>query len=725
VVTKDGGDEHHGSVGYWINFDADPGTYPILDLETGTEEETEKRNFLNHDLSITAGGPIIKEKLWYFVALDGGLSDIQFEGMDPDAPYKRQDFGGLGKITFFPTPDLTLQYQFNGQGTHIDNYETSGLYTTEAQAVYNSNDLGHIFTTKWRPHRLTELELKLSYLPSNINVVPASGDEDTPSMYDVNTGQYFNNYDSFDYNRRSRLGASLKATRLIEGFAGDHRIKAGAEFFLLRDSRELVFTGPGEGYQFIIDDTITDTPCPYIDETVNGCTGYTEYVQVGELGHKGNTLGLFLQDDWSPVPWLTANIGVRVDRETLFQNAGDKVIDGWMPAPRLGLAWDVTNDSKTLVSLNAGRYYDIHGNDFAGWADTKNAFVFREFSYDPDNPDANDEGYFMTWEQDPATDPLVYCTGDSLDFWEDYLVEQYGYDEETAAEVIQNADENYCKHPLRPYYLDKIVLGVKRELVENLAIGVRGILSQTKDLPEDIDIDLDTWVIANVGDMKRRDYQGLELTLERQYDGVWSGLVSYTLSTSKSHMPGQFELSSGGQSGSDGNNVGVYLDQIDDPGTRAFYYDVGYGWLVDGLDGLGTTHDDQGYYGLLPYHNTHHVKVNAFYTLPFGTTLGAVYEFDSGHAWQKRGYVELYHEYYAFPEGRGSRFMPATHYIDFRVAHKLDFKNSRSVELMVDFFNLPGFQSPITYYENDNESFGLTMYRQAPRALRIGLKGTY
>ncbi len=119
------------------------------------------------------------------------------------------------------------------------------------------------------------------------------------------------------------------------------------------------------------------------------------------------------------------------------------------------------------------------------------------------------------------------------------------------------------------------------------------------------------------------------------------------------------------------------------------------------------------------------MKLNGAYTAPFGTTFGAVYEFDSGHAWQRRGYVDLYQDYFAFPEGRGSRFMPAVHYLDARVAHTFDFGNERSVELSADVFNVLDWARAITYYENDDENFGLVLYRQDPRAVRVSLKGTY
>ncbi len=704
VVTKDGGDEHHGSVGYYFSTAASGGQYDILDLETHQEVATDKRKFNTHELSLTAGGPVVKEKLWYFAAADISRSHIQFEGVDPDAPYNQLGGDGFAKLTWFVLPELTMQYQFGYGRNSITNYETSGLYAAEAQARYNNQQLTHIFTTRWRPSAKGELELKLSMLNNSIDVVPMSNDEETASIYDLDTGSYIQNYDSFDYNDRARMGGALTYTQLIDNFAGDHEWKIGTEVWNLTDQRELVFTGAGDGYQYTRYES-AGYPCT-AEADYQDCYHYTEYVAAGALGHRGLVFGGFIQDDWQPVDPLTLNLGFRIDKEQLYQNEGDLIVSEWMPAPRLGAAWDITNDSKTVFTVNAGRYYDLNGNTFADWGDTRSAFVFREYDVDPSTGE-----YYLSWEQDPATDPLIYCTDQSLAALDD--------------PDIKAAAEAACGDTrLKPYHMDKLVVGLEREIVPLFAIGVKGIMSRTRDLPEDIDYDLDTWVITNP-ENKKRDYRALEITAEKKYDGVWQLLASYTLSESMGTSPGQFEIASGGQTGSNGNGVGVFSDDVTDPATREFFFDNGYGWLMDGLAGLGTNNDDAGYYGYLPYDSRHSLKLTGSYTMPWQTTVGAVYEFDSGHAWQKRGYVDLYGDYFSFPEGRGSRHMPAVHYFDMRVAQKIDFSDDVGLEITADIFNLFDLQSPVTYYENDDENFGLTMYRQSPRSIRLGAKLTY
>ncbi len=712
VDTKDGGDEFFGTAAYYLSLPLTAGEYDILDIDTGKEVPTKKADFLNHELAATFGGPIVKEKLWYFGTLDMIYADSQREGVD--VPTTTTQPQGFLKFTWFATPDLTFAYQASGDYSASINENADALILEGAYSKRNDWGMTHILTTRFRPDAKGELEFKLATTMSVIDVVPMSGDEETPQIQNVDTGAYYNNHSDFDFNQRSRTGGSLKLTRLADGFLGSHKVKVGTEVFYLAESRELTRTGPGDGVQYWASPD-NGYPCSAAD--FSDCFGYTEYQETPPIGHSGITTGSFVQDDWAPVPTLTFNVGARVDTETLFNTDGDFVIQNIMPAPRIGVAWDATGDSKTLLLANYGWYYDIAGNDFAAWADSRSADYFSQYQVDP-----NTGGYVNTFTQDPVLQPLVYCTEDSLNDYIDGLTAA-GNDPGFVKDQRKVA-EDLCGNGLKPYHSEKLVLGVEREIFPLLAVGLRGIYSYTKNIPEDIDINLDTWVIANVP-QKRRDYKAIELTLERKPNEVWSALASYTLSASRGTTPGQFELSSGGSSGSNGNEVGVYLDDINDLDTRAFFYDNGLAFLPDGLAGLGTVYDDAGYYGYLPYHQFHQAKINGFYTLPFGTTLGLIYEYGSGNAWQKRGYIPLYGDYLGLPEGRGSRFMPATHFVDMRVAHKVSFPNDRSIELSIDMFNVPDLQTPIGYYENDNESFGAVLFRQAPRSMRAAVKGAF
>jgi outer membrane receptor protein involved in Fe transport len=95
------------------------------------------------------------------------------------------------------------------------------------------------------------------------------------------------------------------------------------------------------------------TPFPY--DPANPATYPFQYTQ--SFGTSGlnftDTMGaLFAQDDWEIARGLTLNLGVRWDFDTLIQGDHNNV------APRVGFAWNVGNNGKTVIRGNTGIFYD-------------------------------------------------------------------------------------------------------------------------------------------------------------------------------------------------------------------------------------------------------------------------------------------------------------------------------------------------------------------------------
>ncbi|MEQ1501320.1 MAG: TonB-dependent receptor [Myxococcota bacterium] len=756
VVTKDGGDEHHGSAAIFYGqhafFDKE---YPILNLETAVEEDTVKQRSWAATFAGTAGGPIIKEKLWYFASLDLAYGSLIPEGVTEGDPIKTRSVDFLGKLTWFPTAAWTLRYQFGASFSPQPNFDLSQFVTAEAASNRTDWDQSHRLTATLSPDDKNTLEIKLGYLNTNIDILPTLDDDTVPSYQDAQGALHGNAY-NVDLNDRNRFGGGLTYTRFLERLGGEHRIKAGADAYVLLERREIVNTGrltdfvwqqdpDGDGIPEDDPTGPTDVGTRYgsgpgfdctnpnpADPAAGDCYSYEHWTNVGPLDQTVFTYSAFLQDDWQPLHRLTINAGVRADIEDGRNDLGERpqtqllsehnlpADDGEPPAerqigefgpiagvaPRIGFSLDPFDDTKTKVSGHYGWYYDLAGNGLWQWSNTRSASGFVRYIRDLEDldgdGDTNEFRYSNT--QDPVSSPLIYA------------------------------------EDLKPPRQEKFNLGIEREVIKDMSVGIRGILSRTKNLPEDIQVDYgldgtgNDWYIMN-SEHKYRQYRALELTVNKQFDDVWQLYGAYTLSESIGTTPGQFELAPGATSGSDGNNVGVYLDDLASKADRALFIENGLGFYLQGFKGLGHCSplpeddgycDEAGWNGYLPYHSFHMITLNGSYTAPFGTTFGLVYEFDSGHAWQKRTDVPFYGPGNAFGQGRGSRMMPAVHYVDFRVAHKIGLGNEhRSLEASLDVFNLPGFAQSITYFENDAPGFGYTLYRQAPRQVRLGLNFQY
>jgi len=738
VVTKDGGDEHHGSAAVFYSqhafFDK---TYPILDLDTGKEEETTKARFNAANFAGTAGGPIVKEKLWYFTSLDLAYSTALPEGVEDDNAIITRSGDFIGKLTWFPTSAWTLRY-IGGVGySPRPGFDVSQFILPEAASDRTDWDQSHRITATLAPDDKNTLELRLGYLNTNIDVVPSSGDE-LAAAYQDELGALRGNAYNFDYNDRNRYGGGLTFTRYLDKFIGEHEIKIGADAYVLNSTRDLLNTGRVTDFEWVVDtngdgvpepaDGASDVgtryqasegyPCKEAD--FSDCGVREHWTNVGPLSQRVFTYSFFAQDDWSPFERLTLNLGARVDMEDGRNNEGDRhpsqivtefnelvddrTIGEYGPlvvvSPRLGFTLDPFGDGKSKVSGHYGVYADLAGNNLWEWGNNRSASGFVRYIRDA----SGEWAYSNT--QDPVGAKLIY-------------------------------DED-----LKPPRLQKANIGIEREVIKDLAIGIRGILSRTKNIPEDVHVDYDIlnppetndgndWYIMN-SPIKERVYRALELTVNKTFDEVWQLYGAYTLSESFGHTPGQFELPPGGTSGSDGNAVGVYLDDLGEQEDREAFYENGNGWYLDALNGLGhysvsdpEYYDEAGWFGYLPYDSRHLITLNGSYTAPFGSTFGLVYEFDSGHAWQKRTNT-IYDPGTAFGQGRGTRRMPAVHYVDVRLAHQIGLgTEDRSLEATLDIFNLLGFAQSITYYETDAPGFGNTLYRQSPRSVRLGLKFRY
>ncbi len=440
VITKSGTNELAGSAHYFGQWDGISASYPVA-------AQAGKPDFLRNQFGFTLGGPIVRDRAFFFVAYDQQEATETKQSHrlvnDPANLVRLQDFltsqwPGLFEGEFGPvsrTDDarallvktdihldgrnqVSLKYNYNWSeqlnGTFdVDSWGLSanGVETDEA----------HAFNASWRSLLSSTLshELRVQWAREDRvrwydgPLMPGATPPGTPQFVALG-GRPFPDI-GMDFADGFRIGLPFFLpidpaydTRLqvVDNWSwlrDRHLFKAGVEYNRTSVTQQFIgfangryvfdsvdgfinFVTRGSRYVTCSDgsDSATGT-CPegaaitgpvllYLQSgTVPGVA--PERLGRGTFGV--NELAVYLQDTWRPSDRLTLNLGLRwegtwhpnvfVQPDATFfaRYLSDSRFpsDGTIPddldnvQPRLGLAWDVAGDGRTVVRLNAGAYH--------------------------------------------------------------------------------------------------------------------------------------------------------------------------------------------------------------------------------------------------------------------------------------------------------------------------------------------------------------------------------
>jgi hypothetical protein len=443
AVTKSGTNRFSGAAFLFFRNQSLSSQNPdAVDAGLPTED------FRNYQFGGNVGGPIKKDKAFFFVAyerndgqsskpnfIDPRLVDIfatRFGSPNEETIIDRTNIADvlLAKVdvTLNQNNLLTLRHNYSRaeQVNGTFDVPTWGSSANGREADSSNSFIGQL-VTNFSANLLNEFRFQLAK-------EERPRFYDGPDLPDVTIGTFNAGTSpdgvSYRFGRPFFLPVPSDDVRVqfTDNFTvikGNHTIKLGADFNRTKVSQTFIGFARGR-YIFAAGDidTAIDNFINYIDGV--SPAGLSLYLQFAPLG--GRTVeeagtqaystfepGLYVQDSWQIRRNLTLNLGFRWEgqyqpdiinpipetaygqfvNDPRFPSDGTipDFTDGW--SPRLALSWSPGNDGKTAIRLGAGIYYArIPGLVVAGPRNTDGVIagnIFRDGSFcafvDPGCPD--------------------------------------------------------------------------------------------------------------------------------------------------------------------------------------------------------------------------------------------------------------------------------------------------------------------------------------------------
>lgn len=278
---------------------------------------------------ITVSGPLVKDKLAILQSFEYRLSRNPVTSLPElvrDTDMESFDSFTQLDANFTPTHRLTTVFSVYPEKTRFATLNTFNPQPVTANFKQRGWMAGikdrYIFSNG------SLLESTFSVKTFDADIFPATAGDAFILRLERNFGSFFNTQDR-DSRRYELIGVYNFAPRKAHG---QHWLKIGFNF--VRDT----FHALHESHSVEVrrqDNTLAER---------------IAFVGSPQLGRKKFDVTAFLQDKWTVAQRLTLDLGLRYDSDTLSDHNNF--------APRLGFAYVLTSDNRTLLRGGVGLFYD-------------------------------------------------------------------------------------------------------------------------------------------------------------------------------------------------------------------------------------------------------------------------------------------------------------------------------------------------------------------------------
>lgn len=710
VLTKSGGNRFSGDVSMYY-------THEKLASDNAKGTSMEGQNIApkyEMEPGINLGGPIKKDKLWFFV----NLSMYKGETYRPGFPYDQVEGVPIKDTNIYPYVKLTYQPSQNDKFVLSANYSRRNISHSGADR-FNTVDTTRkqlepslMLNSHWT-HNFSDKLLTNIKFGAFINDLRWTVKKKGAYYYDYYTGRNSNSYGFDDLNPRNRFQLNIDGTGFVENLAGSHEMKFGIQANYGVTTR--VVTTYGD------EDSIGIPGSAYY--TWKGTLVYREWWDGFEQKAAVLNIGAFYNDTWSLSKRLTLNLGVRYDHSSSIIPKTDVNSDyvtkgdfGYIGLP--DIYWDMVVPKSYSVfkwnniSPRLGMVYDLLGNG-------KTLFKANFSHYIQDNYTA------ISFEMNPVNwvGYGAYVNPDGSIIRIDY----------TQVPGI-TTQVGYKNHKLKAPYTNEVTLSLERELWEDFSVSFSFTRRWDRNLIEDADssvLDMDAlmergelvWknykkvTVTDPYDGKtqltfwdrtkyvapakyivnppgaKRDYKGIEVIFNKRYSRGWSFNASYVYANATGLIGTRF---------------------WDSEGRTGFYNDP-------------NAHENA--YGRMPQERRHQFKLQALVKGPLGINLSGYFRILAGYRYTRTVSsmdlgLDMNSHTTINAESRGSYGLPTLRILDLRLEKDLRFSKTFVLKLFCDVFNVFNVNTVTDVIVSSSGSipFQTTNAIYTPRVFRLGTK---
>jgi outer membrane receptor protein involved in Fe transport len=728
VITKSGTNEVKGAVwGYYSGDNLGYGRGPALGNSDRTPAYADGRRSLRRNLvdstkaeyvaydkddvtqiepGFSLGGPLAKDKHWFFVAYNPNFRTIDravrlaADGSTVATDQTRTAHFLNANVSSQLGTKTRARLAYNNSHTNVDgllpaldgsdapgasydivqkfpNWSLSGnLDYLASSRFFVSLRGGYFFqdtTEDGRPQGN-----RYSFQTSNIGMPGVPAGLQGPTGFASPAASNFETRKE----RFTRLNFQTDATWFVQA-GGQHQFKVGAQLDRLGNDVDRGETG----HRVLL----------YWNRTLGGQRGPLGYYQVRSYGPadpkrgfttRGNVTssnwGLFVQDAWTIARRLTLNLGLRTESENIPNFAqgaefpqenvaefsfGDKL------APRVGFSYDVKGDGRWKVYGSWGLFYDIVKLEMPRGSFGGDHWL--EYYYTLDTPN------WTTLALSPSCPPA--CEGRLIRGPIDF----------------RHPSFDYLEPDLEPYKLQEASFGIEHELTPKVSLALRYVHKQVDTAIEDVgSLDAqgnEIYVIGNPGfglsniahrfadgatvpfPKARRDYDSVEASVYKRMSDHWSLRLSYLWSRLYGNYTG---LAQGDENGRISPNVGRNFD-----------------YPIMSFDERG-----QPVFGNLPTDRTHQFKTQFIYEFGFGTTAGVNAYLASGTPVSREMAFLPPNNFPVQYLGRGSDGRtPTFSQFDLYLQHDIKVGDHKTLQFNVNVLNLLNSKKAIATFQTESE----------------------